>query len=409
MATPHSVDIHRREARIAAALPADVSAPRLRWSFDDGDWVVLAFDFVAGHTPELPWRSDDLDRVLAAMVELAGALTPSPIATETAEDVFGDALRQWRTFPDDPGDLARLAPPWQRRLDELVELESRWSEVDPRFEPAPPRRARRQPAAHRRTACASPTGHGRRPGAPWLDLRRVPPERRHAGRTRSRIRVARAPVEYATSTTRRSTALVAAFAGFLTRNALRPPPPSLPTLPRVPGGAGRHRTGLARATTGLDRRARLLTPRAARGRQLAMPSSCGSATGRSRTSPTARSATSSVARTADEDVHERDGRERDTDPHRGVPSVHERLARRVRDRRAVASERGGRGKRRADAFLHARTRGRTAACSRRSRRRSGSRRSAPSRAGRCRRRRRARGPCRSAPTRRPASPPAATR
>ena len=106
VATPHSVDIHRREARIAAALPADVAAPRLRWSFDDGDWVVLAFDFVAGHTPELPWRSDDLDRVLAAMVELAGSLTPSPIATETAEEVFGDALRQWRTFPDDPVDLA---------------------------------------------------------------------------------------------------------------------------------------------------------------------------------------------------------------------------------------------------------------------------------------------------------------
>ena len=95
---------------------------------------------------------------------------------------------------------------------------------------------------------------------------------------------------------------------------------------RVPGGAGRHRTGLARATAGLDRRARLLTPRrAVASRQLAMPSSCGSATGRSRTSPTAPLGDLVGARTADEDVQERDGRERDTDPHRGVPAVHERL------------------------------------------------------------------------------------
>jgi len=228
VATPHSVDIHRREARIAAALPADVSAPRLRWSFDDGDWVVLAFDFVAGHTPELPWRSDDLDRVLAAMIELAGALTPSPIATETAEDVFGDALRQWRTFPDDPGDLARLAPPWRHRLDDLVELEGRWAQA-----------TRGSSLLHLdvRADNLLLTGDGvcftdwpwAATGAPWLDLVAFLPSVAMQGGPDPES-VWRAHPWSRDVDDEAVDALVAAFAGFLTRNALRPPPPSLPTL-----------------------------------------------------------------------------------------------------------------------------------------------------------------------------------
>jgi hypothetical protein len=61
---PDSPDIYRREARIAAALPAHVPAPALRWSWDDGEWVVLAFDDVDGRAPELPWRPHELERVL---------------------------------------------------------------------------------------------------------------------------------------------------------------------------------------------------------------------------------------------------------------------------------------------------------------------------------------------------------
>jgi aminoglycoside phosphotransferase len=67
---PDSPAIHRREARVAAALPAGVPAPALRWSWDDGEWVVLAFDDVDGRAPELPWRAGELDRVLDALVEL---------------------------------------------------------------------------------------------------------------------------------------------------------------------------------------------------------------------------------------------------------------------------------------------------------------------------------------------------
>ncbi len=39
---PHSPEIHRREATLAAALPPETPAPRFLFAHDDGDWVALA-------------------------------------------------------------------------------------------------------------------------------------------------------------------------------------------------------------------------------------------------------------------------------------------------------------------------------------------------------------------------------
>lgn len=52
---PSQLAFHRDEARIAAALPPGVPAPRLRGSYDDGEWVALVFDDVAGREPPEPW------------------------------------------------------------------------------------------------------------------------------------------------------------------------------------------------------------------------------------------------------------------------------------------------------------------------------------------------------------------
>lgn len=70
----------RSETRVLAALPATVPAPRPRWSYDDGEWVVLVTDAVDGHTPAQPWRRDELARFLDAATVLARSLTPGPIA-----------------------------------------------------------------------------------------------------------------------------------------------------------------------------------------------------------------------------------------------------------------------------------------------------------------------------------------
>ena len=343
VATPHSVDIHRREARIAAALPADVrgtATPVVVRRRRLGRARVRLRRRPHARTPVAVRRPRP--RARARWSSSPARSTPSPIATETAEEVFGDALRQWRTFPDDPVDLARLAPPWQRRLDELVELESQWAEVDAAVrQPAAPRRARRQPAAHRRPACTSPTGRGPRPA------------RRGSTSSRSCPSVA---MQGGPDPESGAGAPIRGVSEWTTRRSTRSSPPSPGSSPATrcgrrrrdcrrcarsrrrrasPHGPGSRNDGAGPTRSTADvpigwlavvsSRCRRVAARRPAGHGPRRPRPLGDLVG---------------ARTADEDVHERDGRERDTDPHRGVPSVHERLARRVRDRRAVASERG---------------------------------------------------------------------
>ena len=75
---PVSPDLARAEARVAPCLPQQVPAPRLQWSSDDGDWVILGFDVVHGRSPELPWQPDDLTAVLAAVSSTSRRPSRSP-------------------------------------------------------------------------------------------------------------------------------------------------------------------------------------------------------------------------------------------------------------------------------------------------------------------------------------------
>ena len=52
---PDSPGLHRREAVVSAALPRSPRLPRLVETYDDGDWVALAFDAVDGRPPRHPW------------------------------------------------------------------------------------------------------------------------------------------------------------------------------------------------------------------------------------------------------------------------------------------------------------------------------------------------------------------
>lgn len=127
---PDSPAMHRREARIAAALPASVPTPRLVSSYDDGDWVAIVFEDVDGWTPATPWRPQELSRVLEALTQLVESLTPSPIAVETIAERLHEPLQGWRMLQaaarsqrDDLGGV----PDWARRnLERLALLESEW-------------------------------------------------------------------------------------------------------------------------------------------------------------------------------------------------------------------------------------------------------------------------------------------
>lgn len=128
---PESPELARAEVRAAAALPAQVPAPRLLWSDDDGDWVLLGFEVAPGRPPLLPWRPDELEVVLRALDTLAEAEPlPGHGLTSTAELLAGD-FTGWATLAALPGDeLDRLAAraggtgDWVRQhLDALVAWE----------------------------------------------------------------------------------------------------------------------------------------------------------------------------------------------------------------------------------------------------------------------------------------------
>ncbi|BCJ36749.1 hypothetical protein Athai_42520 [Actinocatenispora thailandica] len=100
----------RHEARVVAGLPEHAPAPRLRWWFDDGDWVVLAFDEATGAPPALPWRRTDRDRVLAALTALAADLTPAPkVPVPDLDDENAFPLDGFRTLAAGPTE--QLAAP----------------------------------------------------------------------------------------------------------------------------------------------------------------------------------------------------------------------------------------------------------------------------------------------------------
>ncbi len=81
---------YREEARKLAALPDSAPAPRLLWTHDDADWVVLGIEHVAARPPQRPWRRADLDAALDMLAELAQALTPPP--PDLVLDTFADDL-----------------------------------------------------------------------------------------------------------------------------------------------------------------------------------------------------------------------------------------------------------------------------------------------------------------------------
>src|SRR5579859_4838505 len=119
---PLTPDVHRKEARIAAALPLHAPVSRLLWMHDEGEsgWVVLAFAHIDGHLPAVPWELEELQRVVAAIVEMHAALTPCPIELPSAGERIRSPLSGWHALDgDEPG-----LDGWSRRhLDALKALE----------------------------------------------------------------------------------------------------------------------------------------------------------------------------------------------------------------------------------------------------------------------------------------------
>ncbi|GAA0914659.1 MULTISPECIES: aminoglycoside phosphotransferase family protein [Streptomyces violaceusniger group] len=120
---PAVADFHRREIAVSERLPREVPAPRLLDAYDDGTWVVLAFEEIVGHLPAQPWQREELDRVLAAVTDMAEVLTPSPVD----EAILGKPrLGGWRAMAGDTAvrdKVAELSPWAAHHFDQLTALE----------------------------------------------------------------------------------------------------------------------------------------------------------------------------------------------------------------------------------------------------------------------------------------------
>jgi aminoglycoside phosphotransferase (APT) family kinase protein len=118
---------HRREARVAAALPEDAPVPRFLFSRDEGEggWIVLVFEDVEGRNPAVPWRPGELYRTLDALTSLSELLTPSPLPPGLV-GVVGDweviCGWHWRRLAEERP--ARLDAWSARHLDKLAGLEA---------------------------------------------------------------------------------------------------------------------------------------------------------------------------------------------------------------------------------------------------------------------------------------------
>jgi hypothetical protein len=121
---PVTPRMHRAEARVTAWLPADAPAPRLISSYDDGTWVVLLLEDVAGRHPQLPWQIEELTRVVSAVDELHARLTPCPADALDVAEEWSDEFTNWRRLADSPAvDLDAWSA---RHLDALASLEADW-------------------------------------------------------------------------------------------------------------------------------------------------------------------------------------------------------------------------------------------------------------------------------------------
>ena len=91
-------DAYRGEVSRLRALPPTTPAPRLRWSTEIEDWVVLSIEYVDGAPPARPWSGEDLARCSAMLVATAEALTPAPgIGIATFAEEVGSWAGLWRS------------------------------------------------------------------------------------------------------------------------------------------------------------------------------------------------------------------------------------------------------------------------------------------------------------------------
>lgn len=89
-------DAYRVEAQRLRTLPPNAPAPRLKWTQDSDDWVVLGIEYVEGRAPSRPWTPADFEVAAQMVLTCAQVLTPAPgLGLTTAAEEFASWPGLW--------------------------------------------------------------------------------------------------------------------------------------------------------------------------------------------------------------------------------------------------------------------------------------------------------------------------
>lgn len=257
---PGVANIQRQEGSIVGVLPESAPVPRLLWRYDDGEWVAMIFEYIDGRCPGRPWTAEDLRRVIDGTSLLSQSLTPSPLgppAVGTAGEVFARTLCGWGRLREELSQTGSRIGRWgPKDLAALAEIESTAPDLvagntllhfcvrSDNILLTPDRVW----FVDWPSACV---------GAPWVDVVLFAPTVTLQGGP---------PPEHVIADSEACqradpdaiTAVVAAFSGFLVRQAMLPPPPASPTLRPFQAALGAvatewaaQRAGLSLSTLGL--------------------------------------------------------------------------------------------------------------------------------------------------------------
>jgi aminoglycoside phosphotransferase (APT) family kinase protein len=233
-ANPDSPDIHRREARVLAAMPVSAPVPRLLWTYDRAPWVALGLEDIDGRHPHEPWTEHDLFLVVATYENLARELTPTPISVDDAKHGFERDINGWQVAL--ARDEQRLDPWCRKHLVRLAELESRAPEA-----------ARGDTLLHFDARADNLLIAGERvyvldwpwarTGAWWIDLVSMAPSVAMQGGPSPEALLARLDLRGVSKED--IDAVVCTIAGYFAVHALDPPPPGIPTVRAFQAAQGR--------------------------------------------------------------------------------------------------------------------------------------------------------------------------
>jgi hypothetical protein len=232
-----AAEMHRREAAITAALPVSAPVPRLLTCYDDGTWVALLFQDVAGRQPSLPWRADELTDVLKTLADAS-----------TLQTKYGQDFSGWRLLAAGPAVAVDRLDPWSRRhLGTLAALESEWADaaVGETLVHCDIRADNLLLCADRVWVVDWPAACK---GAAWFDVMAFAPSVAMQGGPLPEELLARHPAARGADPDAVLSA-ACALAGYFTLGALQPPPPGLPTVRPFQAAQARvARAWLARRT-----------------------------------------------------------------------------------------------------------------------------------------------------------------